>query len=200
MSAKAHRTEACQKMYSVVVITVSHLLLSATIISFVKGMWLMKFFVCFTGIGTNLINLSNTGHLNTRSNRRCLHNSAYYLSSQPLCFLWISDNRKAGNTYSLCNGVDESDRLPDIIVRMSSPLLPNTKLISASLRPFFRLTWHYLVKPIFLSAQPRHTQSASYVGHSWQVPVSFRHPCCITWAISRFYTENHRAGTGELGR
>jgi len=34
-----------------------------------------------------------------------------YLLSQPLCFQWISDNRKAGKyPASLCNGVDESDR------------------------------------------------------------------------------------------
>ena len=34
-----------------------------------------------------------------------------YRLSQPLCFQWISDNRKAGKyPASLCNGVDESDR------------------------------------------------------------------------------------------
>lgn len=49
-----------------------------------------------------------------------------YLLSQPLCFQWISDNRKAGKyPASLCNGVDESDcAYPDIIVRMRTYTLP----------------------------------------------------------------------------
>ncbi|ADN68399.1 hypothetical protein APL45_gp12 [Escherichia phage vB_EcoP_24B] len=65
-----------------------------------------------------------------------------YLFSQPLCFQWISDNRKAGKyPASLCNGVDESDRAyPDIIVRMLHyHCSPYTKPISASASSIFSM-------------------------------------------------------------
>lgn len=68
--------------------------------------------------------------------------SSCLLYTSPLCFQWISDNRKAGKyPASLCNGVDESDcAYPDIIVRMRHRhCSPNTKPISASASSIFSM-------------------------------------------------------------